>query len=464
MTQSSVVSDVTTISDEENLIHLNVNNNNNDNNNNMESGPLEIDRHDFDCPLCFQLLYEAVTLNCGHTFCRDCLYQAFKFKKHCPICRQHSSKDISNCPSNVLISKILEKYNSFKYKLRGNEIGKIKSLRKSRYPIFISRTPEYPYCQLSLHIFEAKYKAMVTRIMNSDSKFIIACMTHPNGNNNNNNNNNHNNNNMIPHSIGTLCQIKNCQSFFDGRSHIKVIGLKRVKLTNIKLESNSFGLLSAEIDDYLDIKDNDNINHNNNNLLMINDDIKMEDNDNNENHNNNNNDNKFDSFLNFISKLRTNIDENLNFQRRKWLKNNEEKDEILLEEEEKKRTECVALAESDMMDKLLLSVDKFILQEESNKELFYNRVGEPPKNISSYSLWVAGSLPRRLSQSHGINIEISQLQLQILVSRDVSERLQLAQNLATICIQCSQKRSKVQFWIIISIIGLAILYELLNGS
>jgi hypothetical protein len=29
--------------------------------------------HDFDCALCLSLLYDPVTIPCGHTFCRNCL-------------------------------------------------------------------------------------------------------------------------------------------------------------------------------------------------------------------------------------------------------------------------------------------------------------------------------------------------------------------------------------------------------
>eukprot|EP01083_Nonionella_stella_P206932 752199_1 len=165
---------------------------------------LYIDRHDFDCPLCFQLLFEPITLECGHTFCRDCLYQAFQFKKHCPLCRKHSTIDTITAPSNILISKLLEKYNKCAYETRATEIQKIKSLRKSRHPIFISRTPEYPHCFISLHIYEPKYRVMVNRILNSDSKFIIAYMQYQHYTT------------QTPHSIGTLCQIKNCHSFLDG--------------------------------------------------------------------------------------------------------------------------------------------------------------------------------------------------------------------------------------------------------
>ncbi len=85
---------------------------------------LSIDRRDFDCPLCFQLLYEPITLECGHTFCRDCLYQAFQFKKHCPLCRKHSSIDTITSSSNILISKLLEKYNTIGYQTRGKEVYK----------------------------------------------------------------------------------------------------------------------------------------------------------------------------------------------------------------------------------------------------------------------------------------------------------------------------------------------------
>jgi len=44
----------------------------------------------YTCPICMDVLFEPVTLTCGHSYCIDCLYkleQQNKSKKECPACR-----------------------------------------------------------------------------------------------------------------------------------------------------------------------------------------------------------------------------------------------------------------------------------------------------------------------------------------------------------------------------------------
>uniref|UniRef100_A0A7S2XUD8 RING-type domain-containing protein n=1 Tax=Fibrocapsa japonica TaxID=94617 RepID=A0A7S2XUD8_9STRA len=42
---------------------------------------------ELECTLCLKLLYEPVSLPCGHSFCRRCLRRALTYKKECPLCR-----------------------------------------------------------------------------------------------------------------------------------------------------------------------------------------------------------------------------------------------------------------------------------------------------------------------------------------------------------------------------------------
>jgi len=94
---------------------------------------------------------------------------------------------------------------------------------------------------------------------------------------------------------------------------------------------------------------------------------------------------------------------------------------------------------------------------------FEDRVGHVPTNPADFSLWVAGALPMRLLNT-GIHQEIIQLQMQILTSRNVQKRLKLATYLTSNCIECAQRRSKVQFWIIVTIVAMALLFEFINGT
>lgn len=42
------------------------------------------------CPVCFLLLVDPTTLNCGHTMCKLCLARWYNVskKKECTVCRQ----------------------------------------------------------------------------------------------------------------------------------------------------------------------------------------------------------------------------------------------------------------------------------------------------------------------------------------------------------------------------------------
>lgn len=42
---------------------------------------------DFDCSLCYRLLYQPVTTPCGHSFCRQCLDRCLDHRSVCPLCK-----------------------------------------------------------------------------------------------------------------------------------------------------------------------------------------------------------------------------------------------------------------------------------------------------------------------------------------------------------------------------------------
>ena len=63
-----------------------------------------------------------------------------------------------------------------------------------------------------------------------------------------------------------------------------------------------------------------------------------------------------------------------------------------------------------------------------------------------------------------INQDLCKLQMDILRSRLVIQRLRKGKVLASFCIEHSRKRSRVQFYIIVTIVALAVLYEFFNGQ
>ena len=49
--------------------------------------PRAVDSLDYECALCFRLLFQPVTTPCGHTYCRMCLDRTLDHSTDCPMCK-----------------------------------------------------------------------------------------------------------------------------------------------------------------------------------------------------------------------------------------------------------------------------------------------------------------------------------------------------------------------------------------
>lgn len=60
----------------------------------------------FNCPSCQQILWQPVTLACGHSFCKKCL----KSVNRCQICKQRLKiRSVTELRCNTLLSNLLDK-------------------------------------------------------------------------------------------------------------------------------------------------------------------------------------------------------------------------------------------------------------------------------------------------------------------------------------------------------------------
>ncbi len=55
------------------------------------------------CQICSNLMLDPVTIQCGHSFCRDCTIRwFFKYNKsNCPLCRQKAKQEIPQVNINL---------------------------------------------------------------------------------------------------------------------------------------------------------------------------------------------------------------------------------------------------------------------------------------------------------------------------------------------------------------------------
>lgn len=63
------------------------------------------------CPICYDPFREAVTLCCGHNFCKGCVSRSWEHQRHiCPVCKEPSSFDDLrvNHTLNNLVEMILK--------------------------------------------------------------------------------------------------------------------------------------------------------------------------------------------------------------------------------------------------------------------------------------------------------------------------------------------------------------------
>ena len=61
---------------------------------------------EFECPICNDILFHPITINCGHTFCKDCLANCLKTKQICPICR-YPTFLTHNLKENIAITNLI---------------------------------------------------------------------------------------------------------------------------------------------------------------------------------------------------------------------------------------------------------------------------------------------------------------------------------------------------------------------
>eukprot|EP00944_MAST-04C_sp_MAST-4C-sp1_P013833 g13833.t1 len=195
------------------------------------------------CPVCLDTLCLPVTTPCGHNFCAVCLNNCLKRQKTCPVCRSVCAFEVTELAVNTVLAEICESLNPEKYTKRVLESNKQMREWKASVPIFFYNSYEFPGTRISLHLFEARYKIMVKRIVHTSRKFIFLP--------------NFVNYKPARNDIGVLCEVTKCEILPDGRAMVSAKCTGRIKIVDSWVEPGTQGLYYCKCEDYNDQEAND---------------------------------------------------------------------------------------------------------------------------------------------------------------------------------------------------------------
>lgn len=187
------------------------------------------------CAICYKLFYQPVTTPCGHTFCKRCLRNAAVVSQACPYCRRtlHVT-DGSGLSVNTVLRDVLTALYPNDYCARRtedgdfspgdsdhqslddiNEIGETNRDNRNNGTFGLALFPisavVFPGQSFPMHIFELRYRLLLQRVLQTDSKFGII-FSPPNG---------------AMETIGCIVKITNVVTLRDGRFIIDTLGVDR---------------------------------------------------------------------------------------------------------------------------------------------------------------------------------------------------------------------------------------------
>lgn len=184
-------------------------------------------RNEFDCQVCYALLLDPLTTNCGHTFCRKCVARMLDHSILCPICRRNLGMPpgVRHLPANKLLSKLLSELCPDLLTARAEAAAQEEEamLGGKNVPLFVC-TLAYPEMPTFLHIFEPRYRLMTRRAVESGDRQFGMMMYNRHGQSQG----------ELGRSqfmqYGTMLHINSMQMMPDGRSLLETRGVSRFRV------------------------------------------------------------------------------------------------------------------------------------------------------------------------------------------------------------------------------------------
>ena len=198
---------------------------------------IDCDTDDLNCSLCFKLLYEPVTIACGHTFCRRCLRRCLDHSNRCPQCRVVLFLSPGNENVNRVLHHLIANNLGDAYRARRQEIQAEEELRRSAddansrvlMPLFVMDSI-MPRQRIALNIFEPRYRLLIRRAMGGSRTFGMVGVSA----------NGRTRGGMGPgnqvtevNPVGCEAEIVECDCLPDGRFHIEIVGGRRFNVHSV---------------------------------------------------------------------------------------------------------------------------------------------------------------------------------------------------------------------------------------
>lgn len=196
---------------------------------------MSVNARDFDCSICANLLWFPVTTPCGHTFCRECLIRSIdNTQPQCPMCKRNLQEFFSmllqsSVRQSEITAQMIETFfprefeeRKLLYEQENMQVASIPGTLPEDGESLIFEIPVFvcvlalPYLQCPLHVFEPRYRLMMRRAMESDSRTFGMCSYDE----------------RIENfaDYGTLLYIRGLIYTPDGRSIVDTIGQRRFRI------------------------------------------------------------------------------------------------------------------------------------------------------------------------------------------------------------------------------------------
>lgn len=200
----------------------------------MLEGVKEKIRTEADCLICYCVYVHPYTTTCGHTFCRKCLQRSLSDSSYCPICRRLLSiahtLSPAQYPTNKSLASLLAGLWPEELATRRALLDTAKPVARdgSELPLFVLN-PAFPSMPAFLHIFEPRYRLMMSRVLETGDRRFGMVLPNPE---------------QLPQvglgtapffQYGTELYVTNSQELPNGRSVIETIGLSRFRVLRYRV-------------------------------------------------------------------------------------------------------------------------------------------------------------------------------------------------------------------------------------